>query len=138
MNEKVAVVRREHFNAAHRLYRKDWSDEQNTSTFGKCSLPNYHGHNYELEVKVVGEVDEATGYVMDIKRLSDLIEETVLQKFDHRNLNVDVAEFANLNPTAENIVIVIYNILRPHITEQNELFIRLFETPRNYVEYPVG
>jgi len=138
MNEKVAVVRREHFNAAHRLYRKDWNDEQNTSTFGKCSLPNYHGHNYELEVKVVGEVDADTGYVMDIKKLSDLVNETVLEKFDHRNLNVDVAEFKNLNPTAENIAIVIYNILRPHIKEQHDLFIRLFETPRNFVEYPVS
>ncbi|MDB5205980.1 MAG: 6-carboxytetrahydropterin synthase [Flavisolibacter sp.] len=138
MNEKVAVVRREHFNAAHRLYRKDWSDEQNTSIFGKCSLPNYHGHNYELEVKVVGEVDATTGYVMDIKKLSDLVNETVLEKFDHRNLNVDVAEFKTLNPTAENIAIVIYNILRPHINDKHDLFIRLFETPRNYVEYPVA
>lgn len=137
MNEKVAVVRREHFNAAHRLYRKDWNDEQNTSTFGKCSLPNYHGHNYELEVKVIGVVDAATGYVMDIKKLSDLVNETVLEKFDHRNLNLDVAEFKTLNPTAENIAIVIYNILRPHIDDQHDLFIRLFETPRNYVEYPV-
>ncbi len=138
MNKKVAIVRREHFNAAHRLYRKDWTDEQNTSTFGKCSLPNYHGHNYELEIKVVGEVDEATGYVMDIKKLSDLVNEVVLEKFDHRNLNVDVEEFKTLNPTAENISIVIYNLLRPHINKQHDLFIRLFETPRNYVEYPVG
>jgi 6-pyruvoyltetrahydropterin/6-carboxytetrahydropterin synthase len=138
MKQRVAVVRREHFNAAHRLYRKDWNDEQNNATFGKCSLPNYHGHNYELEVKVVGEVDEATGYVMDIKKLSDLVEERVLDRFDHRNLNVDVEEFRTLNPTAENIAIVIYNLLRPHIAEQHDLFIRLFETPRNYVEYPVG
>lgn len=137
MNQKVAVVRREHFNAAHRLYRKDWSDAQNTSTFGKCSLPNYHGHNYELEVKIIGEVDAATGYVMDIKRLSELVNETVLEKFDHRNLNVDVEEFKTLNPTAENIAIVIYNLLRPHIDKQHDLFIRLFETPRNFVEYPV-
>ncbi|HVF82284.1 MAG TPA: 6-carboxytetrahydropterin synthase [Flavisolibacter sp.] len=137
MNKKVAVVRREHFNAAHRLYRKDWNDVQNTATFGKCSLPNYHGHNYELEVKVVGEVDIETGYVMDIKKLSDLINETVLEKFDHRNLNIDVEEFKTLNPTAENIAIVIYNILRPQINGQHDLFIRLFETPRNYVEYPV-
>lgn len=138
MNQKVAVVRREHFNAAHRLFRKDWSDEQNTSTFGKCSLPNFHGHNYELEAKVIGDVDAETGYVMDIKKLSDLIAEKVLEKFDHKNLNLDVEEFRTLNPTAENIAIVIYNILRPHIPEQNELFIRLFETPRNYVEYPVA
>ncbi|RYZ44425.1 MAG: 6-carboxytetrahydropterin synthase [Chitinophagaceae bacterium] len=111
MKQRVAVVRREHFNAAHRLYRKDWTDAQNTDTFGKCSLPNFHGHNYELEIKVVGEVDAETGYVMDIKKL---------------------------NPTAENIAIVIYEILRPHINQQHDLFIRLFETPRNYVEYPVA
>lgn len=138
MKQRVAVVRREHFNAAHRLYRKDWSDAQNDQTFGKCSLPNYHGHNYELEIKVIGEIDEATGYVMDLKLLSDLVNEHVLEKFDHRNLNVDVEEFKTLNPTAENIAVVIYNLLRPHIAEQNDLFIRLFETPRNYVEYPAA
>ena len=138
MKQKVAVVRREHFNAAHRLYRKDWSDEQNANTFGKCSLPHFHGHNYELEIKVVGEIDEATGFVMDLKQLSDLVNEHVLERFDHRNLNVDVEEFKTLNPTAENIAVVIYNLLRPHIAEQNDLFIRLFETPRNYVEYPVN
>lgn len=137
MNQKVAVVRREHFNAAHRLFRKDWTEEQNAKAFGKCSLPNYHGHNYELEIKVIGEIDEATGYVMDLKKLSDLVSETVLERFDHKNLNVDVEEFRTLNPTAENIAVVIYKLLRPHIAEQNELFIRLFETPRNYVEYPV-
>lgn len=137
MKQKAAVVRREHFNAAHRLYRRDWSDVQNTDTFGKCSLPNFHGHNYELEVKVVGEVDGETGFVMDIKKLSDLIEATVLEKLDHKNLNMDVEEFRQLNPTAENIAIVIYNILRPHINQEHELFIRLFETPRNFVEYPV-
>src|ERR1043165_3781433 len=93
MNKKVAVVRREHFNAAHRLYRKDWSDAQNASAFGKCSLPNFHGHNYELEVKVVGEVDAETGFVVDLKKLSDIINEHVLEKLDHKNLNVDVAEF---------------------------------------------
>jgi 6-pyruvoyltetrahydropterin/6-carboxytetrahydropterin synthase len=138
MKQRVAVVRREHFNAAHRLFRQDWTAEQNTDTFGKCSLPNFHGHNYELEVKVVGEVDEATGYVMDIKKLSDLVEEKVLEKFDHKNLNIDVEEFRALNPTAENIAIVIYGLLRPHIHQQHDLFIRLFETPRNYVEYPVA
>ena len=138
MNKKVAVVRREHFNAAHRLYRKNWSDAQNTETFGKCSLPHYHGHNYEIEVKVIGEVDAETGFVMDIKKLSDLINEKVLERFDHKNLNVDVAEFQNLNPTAENIAIVIYQLLRPHISDKHELFIRLFETPRNYVEYPAA
>lgn len=137
MNQRVAVIRREHFNAAHRLYRKEWNDEQNNQTFGKCSLPNYHGHNYELEIKVVGEIDETTGYVMDLKLLSDLVSEHVLEKFDHRNLNVDVEEFRTLNPTAENIAVTIYNLLRPHIAKENDLFIRLFETPRNYVEYPV-
>ena len=137
MKQRVAVIRREHFNAAHRLYRRDWSDAQNDQTFGKCSLPNYHGHNYELEIKVVGEIDETTGYVIDLKVLSDLVSEHILEKFDHRNLNVDVEEFRTLNPTAENIAVTIYNILRPHIAEQNDLFIRLFETPRNYVEYPV-
>jgi len=137
MKQRVAVVRREHFNAAHRLYRKDWSAEQNNQTFGKCSLPNFHGHNYELEIKVVGEIDEATGFVMDLKQLSDLVSEKVLEKLDHKNLNIDVEEFKTLNPTAENIAIVIYQLLRPHIAAENDLFIRLFETPRNYVEYPV-
>lgn len=136
MNQKLSVIRREHFNAAHRLYRKDWSDEQNNVTFGKCSLPNYHGHNYELEIKITGEVDKETGYVMDLKKLSDIVNEVVLEKLDHKNLNVDVEEFKILNPTAENIAIVIYNLLRPHIAKEHELFIRLFETPRNYVEYP--
>ncbi|MGE5521254.1 MAG: 6-pyruvoyl trahydropterin synthase family protein [Candidatus Dadabacteria bacterium] len=137
MSEKVAVIRREHFNAAHRLYRKDWTDERNDETFGKCSRPNFHGHNYDLEVKVVGEVDEDTGYVMDVKVLSDLVNEVIIERFDHRNLNVDVEEFRNLNPTAENIAIVTYRLLRPHIDKKLELFIRLFETERNYVEYPV-
>ena len=136
MSNKVAVIRREHFNAAHRLYRQDWSDEKNKATFGKCSLPNYHGHNYELEVKVIGEVDPVTGFVMDLKQLSDLINEKIVDRFDHRNLNVDTEEFRQLNPTAENISVVIYNLLRPHIQPSLDLFIRLFETPRNYVEYP--
>lgn len=137
MKRKVAVVRREHFNAAHRLYRSDWTDTQNQETFGKCSLPNYHGHNYELEIKVVGEIDGVTGYVMDLKLLSDIVNERVLERLDHKNLNVDVDEFKTLNPTAENIVVVIYNLLRPYIDARYELFVRLFETPRNYVEYPV-
>jgi len=137
MSEKVAVFRREHFNAAHRLYNSSWTDEVNTNVFGKCSLPNYHGHNYELEIKVVGEVDKRTGFVMDMKKLSDVVKEHVLEKFDHRNLNLDTEEFKNLNPTAENIAIVIYNLLRPQIEKPLELFIRLYETPRNFVEYPV-
>ena len=135
--KKVAVIRREHFNAAHRLFNPDWNDERNTAAFGKCSLPNYHGHNYELEVKVTGEIDPRTGYVIDLKILSDIISEKVLDKFDHKNLNLDVAEFRELNPTAENIAIVIHDLLRPHIDSSKELFIRLFETPRNFVEYPV-
>lgn len=137
MGKRVAVYRREHFNAAHRLYNRDWTDEVNQDVFGKCSLPHFHGHNYELEIKVVGEVDERTGFVMDMKVLSDVVKEQVLEKFDHKNLNLDTIEFRNLNPTAENISIVIYNLLRPHIKEELELFIRLYETPRNFVEYPI-
>lgn len=136
MGKRVAVYRREHFNAAHRLARPDWSDAQNKEVFGKCSLPHYHGHNYELEVKVVGEIDDQTGYVIDLKVLSDLIQEQVLERFDHKNLNVDTEEFRNLNPTAENIAVVIYDLLRPHIKAEMDLFIRLNETPRNFVEYP--
>jgi len=137
MSEKVAVFRREHFNAAHRLYNSGWTDEKNTSVFGKCSLPNYHGHNYDLEIKVTGEVDEKTGFVMDMKKLSDLVKEKVIEKFDHKNLNLDTEEFKNLNPTAENIAIVIYNLLRKSVDQNLDLHIRLYETPRNFVEYPV-
>jgi 6-pyruvoyltetrahydropterin/6-carboxytetrahydropterin synthase len=136
MGKRVAVIRREHFNAAHRLYRPDWSEEQNSASFGKCSLPHFHGHNYELEVRVTGEIDPATGFVMDLKLLSDLVSEHVLEKFDHRNLNLDTEEFRELNPTAENIAVVIYDLLRPLLPEKLDLFIRLFETPRNFVEYP--
>ena len=136
MSNRVAVIRREHFNAAHRLYREGWSDEQNMSTFGKCSLPHFRGHNYELEIKVVGEIDPVTGFVMDLKVLSDLVNELVLERFDHKNLNVDTEEFKSLNPTAENIAVVIYELLRPRIQPSHDLFVRLFETPRNFVEYP--
>ena len=136
MNKKVAVFRREHFNAAHRLFNPDWDDATNTSVFGKCALPNYHGHNYELEVKVVGEPDPKTGFVMDLKKLSDLIETEILGRFDHKNLNLDTEAFKNLNPTAENIAIVIHDLLRPHIDVKMDLQIRLYETPRNFVEYP--
>ena len=116
MNQrKVAVYRHEHFNAAHRLHQPDWSEEKNREVFGKCNNPSYHGHNYELIVKVTGEPDPLTGYVMDLKVLSDLIKEKVLNRFDHKNLNLDTEEFKNLNPTAENISIVIYELLRPHI-----------------------
>ena len=133
---KIAAFRKAHFNAAHRLHHPGWSDEQNKKMFGLCNNPYYHGHNYELEVKVVGVPDPETGYVIDMKILSDLIQEKIVDRFDHRNLNLDVAEFANLNPTAENIAVVIYNLLRPEIHAELDLSIRLYETPRNFVEYP--
>ena len=137
MNQrKVAVYRHEHFNAAHRLHQPDWSDEKNQEVFGKCNNPSYHGHNYELVVKVTGVADPLTGYVMDLKVLSDLIKEKVLNRFDHKNLNLDTEEFKNLNPTAENISIVIYDLLRPHIPDDKDVQVRLYETPRNFVEYP--
>ena len=136
MSNKVAVFRREHFNAAHRLYNNQWTDEQNKATFGKCSLPHYHGHNYELEIKVIGEINPETGFVMDTKKISDLVNELVIARFDHKNLNLDTEEFKELNPTAENIVVAIYNLLWPRIPASLELFLRLYETPRNYVEFP--
>lgn len=137
MSKKVAVFRKEHFNAAHRLFNPDWDEATNEKVFGKCAMPNYHGHNYELEVKVVGEPDAKTGFVMDMKLLSDLIKEEVHSRFDHKNLNLDTQEFKSLNPTAENIAIVIHDLLRPKIDSNLELQIRLYETPRNFVEYPV-
>jgi len=133
---RVAVFRKGHFNAAHRLHNPLWSDEKNKTVFGLCNNNNFHGHNYEIEVKVVGEVDPETGYVIDMKILSDLIKSEIEDRFDHKNLNLDTEEFKDLNPTAENIAIVIYDILRPHITEDKDLQIRLYETPRNYVEFP--
>jgi 6-pyruvoyltetrahydropterin/6-carboxytetrahydropterin synthase len=136
MSKRVAVYRKEHFNAAHRLYRPDWSAEQNEKVFGKCALPNYHGHNYELIVKITGEPDPDTGYVVDMKWISDLVKAQIVERFDHRNLNLDTQEFKHLNPTAENIAIVIYELLRPHIDSKHELQIRLYETPRNFVDYP--
>ena len=137
MTEKVAVFRKEHFNAAHRLNNPAWDDATNQRVFGKCNLPHYHGHNYELIVKVVGVPDPQTGYVMDMKVLSDLIHREIVERFDHRNLNLDTVEFRDLNPTAENIAVVIYKLLRPHIATEHDLQIRLYETPRNFVEYPV-
>ena len=134
---KIAVIRVEHFNAAHRLYRKDWSDEKNREVFGLCSNPLYHGHNYYLEVKVSGEIDPETGYVIDLKILKDIIRDEVLEKFDHKNLNEDTEEFQNLNPTAENIAVVIYNKLRARLDSNYEIKVRLSETERNIVEYPV-
>jgi 6-pyruvoyltetrahydropterin/6-carboxytetrahydropterin synthase len=133
---KVSVYRKEHFNAAHRLYNPEWDDQQNYKVFGKCSNPHYHGHNYELIIKLTGEPDPKTGYVFDLKILKDLIREHVTQKFDHKNLNLDTREFKDLNPTAENIAIVIWNILREKIDSRYELKVILYETERNYVEYP--
>lgn len=136
MKNKVAVFRKEHFNAAHRLNNPVWDEATNIKVFGKCNNPNYHGHNYELVVKVTGTPDPLTGYVIDLKVLSDIIQEEVLDKFDHKNLNLDVAAFKDLNPTAENIAIVIYDLLRPKIDEVLEVQVRLYETERNFVDYP--
>jgi len=133
---KVAVIRKAHFNAAHRLSVGDWSDEKNEAFFGKCWSPNFHGHNYDLEVKVTGEVNPVTGMVIDLKDLKDIIKEHVEDRFDHKNLNLDVDEFKTILPTAENIVIVIYNILKAQLDEAFDLHVRLYETPRNFVEYP--
>jgi 6-pyruvoyltetrahydropterin/6-carboxytetrahydropterin synthase len=133
---RAAIIRREHFNAAHRLHNPNWSDEKNIEVFGKCNNLNYHGHNYELETIVIGEIDAETGYVMDTKLLSTLIKDHVLDVFDHKNLNADVPFFKTLNPTAENIAQVIYSILKPLISNNLSLKIRLYETPRNYVEFP--
>lgn len=132
---RVTVSRKAHFNAAHRLYRKDWSMEKNQEVFGKCNNPNFHGHNYELIVSVTGEVDKETGYVIDTKILSDLIKEHIEEAFDHKNLNEDVLEFKDLNPTAEHIAYIIWNKLRVLITADKELEITLYETPRNFVTY---
>ena len=132
---RVTVSRKAHFNAAHRLYRKDWSNDKNTAVFGKCNNPNFHGHNYELIVSVTGEIDKETGYVIDIKTLKEIIKTEVEDAFDHKNLNIEVPEFKELNPTAENIVVVIYNKLKPKLDSQLELEITLYETPRNFVTF---
>ena len=137
MARKVAVFRREHFNAAHRLNNPGWSEEKNRAFYGKCNLPNYHGHNYDLEIRVIGEPDPESGYVMDMKALGDLVKKEVLERFDHKNLNLDTEEFRSLNPTAENIVMVIYDRLRPLIEQRFDLHLRLYETERNFVEFPV-
>ncbi|MEO5648958.1 MAG: 6-carboxytetrahydropterin synthase [Ginsengibacter sp.] len=136
MNKKVSVFRREHFNAAHRLHNSEWDEARNDEVFGKCNNPNYHGHNYEMDVKITGEPAADTGFVIDLKFLSDTIKAHITEKFDHKNLNLDLPEFASLNPTVENIVIVIYDILREKIDSQLDLQIRLYETPRNFAEYP--
>ncbi|MEO0896950.1 MAG: 6-carboxytetrahydropterin synthase [Bacteroidota bacterium] len=133
---RVSVFRKAHFNAAHRLHNPDWDDETNKKVFGKCNNPYYHGHNYDLIVKVTGEIDPRTGYVIDMKILKDLIKEHVEEKFDHKNLNLDTEEFKELNPTAENIAVVIYDSLRRHLDEKFDLTVRLYETERNFVEYP--
>jgi len=135
---KATISRKAHFNAAHRLYRKDWSFEKNDSVFGKCNNVNFHGHNYELIVSVTGEIDSETGYVMDIKLLSDIIKEEVEDPFDHKNLNVDVTDFAELNPTAENIAVVIWNKIKKRIKDNQQLEVVLYETPRNFVTYSGG
>jgi len=134
---KVAVIRKSHFNAAHKLFVEGWSDEENKKIFGKCCNPHYHGHNYEIEVKVVGEVDPVTGMVIDLKVLKEIIEKNVSDYLDHKNLNEEIPEFKHLNPSAENIAIVAYNLIKPDLDEKFDLFIRLYETPRNFVEYPV-
>jgi 6-pyruvoyltetrahydropterin/6-carboxytetrahydropterin synthase len=132
---KVTVHRKAHFNAAHRLYRKDWSDEKNFKVFSKCSNPNFHGHNYELIVSLTGEINSETGYVYDLGILKNLIKSEIEDCFDHKNLNIEVSEFENLNPTAENICLITYEKLRKHLPSNLDLKITLYETPRNFVSY---
>ena len=133
---KTAITRKMHFNAAHRLYNKEWSDEDNEDVFGKCNNPYYHGHNYELEIKVIGQINPLTGFVVDVKELKRIVNEKVIDQFDHRNLNVEVPDFQSLNPTVENIAKIIYDKILPELSEELELKITLYETPRNYAEYP--
>jgi 6-pyruvoyltetrahydropterin/6-carboxytetrahydropterin synthase len=135
-SKRATVVRHEHFNAAHRLHNPALSDEENRRLFGKCNSPNHHGHNYELAVRITGPIDPRTGYVIDLGVLSRLVEEEVLDRFDHRNLNLDVEEFSTLNPTAEHIAVTIYDLLRRRIEPHLDLHVTLYETPRNAVEYP--
>jgi 6-pyruvoyltetrahydropterin/6-carboxytetrahydropterin synthase len=132
---KVTVCRHEHFNAAHRLHNPAWTAEKNTAVFGKCNNPHFHGHNYELIVKLKGDIDPETGYVFDMKKLSDLIKLEIIDKFDHKNLNLDTSEFQSLNPTVENLAVVIWNRLRQKINNNYELSVTLYETDRNFVEY---
>ena len=132
---RVTVNRKAHFNAAHRLFHKDWDNKKNEEVFGKCSNPNYHGHNYELIVAVTGDIDQETGFVMDLKKLKELIYEEIELRFDHKNLNVEVEEFMTLNPTAENIAVVIWKKLREKLAQRLDLEVTLYETPRNYVTY---
>lgn len=132
---RISAFRKAHFNAAHRLHNTDWSNEKNKQVFGLCNNANYHGHNYELIVKLTGEINPETGYLMDLKILKDIIKEEVEDRFDHKNLNLDTEEFKNLNPTAENIAVVIWNKLRNRLEKNLELTVTLYETERNYVEY---
>ena len=136
MNNNISVTRKEHFNCAHRLHNPNWSDEKNASFYGKCNNPNYHGHNYNLEVTVTGPLDEESGYLIDMKELSDIIKEEILIPFDHKNLNLDVEDFKNLIPTAENMAIVMYNKLVNRISNKFDIKIKLYETERNSVIYP--
>ncbi|WOC39863.1 6-pyruvoyl trahydropterin synthase family protein [Polaribacter sp. HL-MS24] len=132
---KVTVHRKAHFNSAHRLYRKDWSDQKNVEVFNKCSNPNFHGHNYELIVSLTGEIDKETGYVYDLGILKNYIKSEIEEAFDHKNLNIEVPEFKELNPTAENISVIIYDKLRLLLPKHLDLKITLYETPRNFVTY---
>jgi 6-pyruvoyltetrahydropterin/6-carboxytetrahydropterin synthase len=131
----LTLYRKAHFNAAHRLFKEGWSDEKNFKVFGKCSNPHYHGHNYKLIVGVTGEIDPETGFLIDLKDLKEIIREEVENPFDHKNLNIEVPEFKNLNPTVENIAIVIWNKLRKRLDPAYEISVKLFETPRNFVVY---
>ncbi|MBK6340090.1 MAG: 6-carboxytetrahydropterin synthase [Bacteroidetes bacterium] len=135
---RIAVFRKATFNAAHRLHNPNWDDQTNKAVFGLCNNPNYHGHNYTLEVKIVGEINPETGYLIDLKIVKDIIKQDIEDRFDHKNLNLDTEEFKDLNPTAENIAIVIYNLLRAKIDPKYDLQIKLYETERNFVEYPVN
>lgn len=135
---RMSVYRKERFNAAHRLYRKDWDNAKNDEVFGLCNNPNFHGHNYDIYVKVTGEVDPETGYVIDLKILKDIIRKEVTERFDHKNLNLDVSDFNELNPTAEHIAYVAYNRIRAKLDPKFDLQIKLYETERNFVEYPAS
>lgn len=132
---RVTVSRKAHFNAAHRLYRKDWDNKKNDAVFGKCNNPNFHGHNYELVASVTGEIDPETGFVIDMKVLKDIIKNEIEDAFDHKNLNLEVPEFKDLNPTAENIAVVIYDKMKAKLDPKLDLNITLYETPRNFVSY---
>ncbi|HQV78205.1 MAG TPA: 6-carboxytetrahydropterin synthase [Chitinophagales bacterium] len=135
--KKVAVIRRASFNAAHKLWNNDWSIEKNKEVFGLCANENFHGHNYTIEVKIIGEIQAETGYVIDLKIIKDIIKDEIEARFDHKNLNLDTTEFSQLNPTAENMVVVIYDLIRKRLDAQYDLFIKLWETEKNIVEYPV-